>query len=284
MRVLPPWLNVSNETTGVPKSPTSRRRSRLRGTEVRRKSTIRVAPCWRMSMPVVLSERSTMIRPSPLRPRRKSTSRTLCCTSVGRASAKRCTWVVCASPTAPAWSSSVTSTVLPSTCVSKFCARFRLNTTRVRLPAWMTLRLRSDPSSIARCAAPRLFAVSRKSSAIRGGLAMANPAGGLAGADLRVNFTTVRPEEPLATLTASMLFALAGAWACTMPAKPSNASATRNSVLSGAQDAPRRSPETSCQTNGIIIFAPVLCLAEGAAACWTARSSPRRRPGSAPSI
>ena len=47
--------------TGVAKSATSSRRSRFRGSAVLRKSTTSVRPCWRISMPVELSERSTMM-------------------------------------------------------------------------------------------------------------------------------------------------------------------------------------------------------------------------------
>ena len=114
IRALPPWLKVSTVTIGVPKSCTSSRRSRLRGSVVLMKSTISTLPCCRMSMPVELSERSTTIRPSPLAPRRKSTSRSVCWTSPGRDSAKRCTICALASSWSP-WSNSVTSTALPST-------------------------------------------------------------------------------------------------------------------------------------------------------------------------
>ena len=130
----------------MPKSATSRRRSRLRGTVVLRKSTTSVRPCWRMSMPVELSDRSTTRRPSPLRPRRKSTSRSACCDLAGlrlgeALHASRVPGRIAS------WSFSVTTTVLPSTCVSNDCGLLRLNTTRVRLPAWITLRLRRAASS-----------------------------------------------------------------------------------------------------------------------------------------
>ena len=79
MRALPPCSKVSTMRTGVPKSATSSRRSRLRGTLVLMEVDDRaVWPCWRMSMPVLVSDRSTTTRPSPLRPRRKSTSRSAC--------------------------------------------------------------------------------------------------------------------------------------------------------------------------------------------------------------
>ncbi len=63
IRTLAPWVNVSTVTIGVPKSCTSSRRSRLRGSDVLTKSTISALPCWRMSMPVELSDRSTTMRP-----------------------------------------------------------------------------------------------------------------------------------------------------------------------------------------------------------------------------
>ena len=72
-------------------------------------------------------------------------------------------------------------TVLPSRLVSKDCGLLRLNTTRVRLPAWMTFRLRNAASSIARWVAPNPLTVSRKSSAMRGGLWIEKLAGGLTG-------------------------------------------------------------------------------------------------------
>ena len=71
-------------------------------------------------------------------------------TSPARASAKRCTVCVLRRRAASLWSNSVTSTALPSTCVSNVCGLLRLNTTRVRLPACTTLRLRSAGSSTAR--------------------------------------------------------------------------------------------------------------------------------------
>ena len=49
-------------------------------------------------MPALLSDRSTTIRPSPFLPRRKSTSRSACCWSLPRASAKRCAGAGAAGP------------------------------------------------------------------------------------------------------------------------------------------------------------------------------------------
>ena len=42
---------------------------------------------------------------------------------------------------------------------------------------------------------------------MRGGVAMAKPAGGLAGAFFSMNFTIVRPEVPFDTVIESMLLA-----------------------------------------------------------------------------
>ena len=195
IRTLPPCLNVSTVRMGVAKSCTSSRRSRFLGSDVLMKSTISTLPCCLMSIPVAASDRSTTIRPSPAVPRRKSTSRSVCSTSLGRDSANRCTTCAFASSWS-LWSNSVTRTALPSTEVSNVCGRLRLNTTRVRLPAWITLRLRSATSSMTRCVTPSPLPVSRKSRAIRGGVAIAKPAGGLAGAFFNVNFTMVRPETP----------------------------------------------------------------------------------------
>src|SRR5207237_9264650 len=48
---------------------------------------------------------------------------------------------------------------------------------------------------------------------MRGGLLIANPAGGLASGALKVNLTTVRPELPLDTVSPSILLpACASAW------------------------------------------------------------------------
>src|SRR6202040_978578 len=60
---------------------------------------------------------------------------------------------------------------------------------------------------------PSPLPVSGKSSAMRGGLLIANPAGGLASGAFKVNLTTVRPELPLDTVSPSMLLpACASAW------------------------------------------------------------------------
>jgi hypothetical protein len=77
------------------------------------------------------------------------------------------------------------------------------------VPAWITLTLRSATSSMARWVVPSPLAVSRKSSAIRGGLAIANPAGGFAGAFFIVNLTIVRPDAPFDTVSESMLLVCA---------------------------------------------------------------------------
>ncbi len=124
-----------------------------------------------------------MMRPSPFLPRRKSTSRSACWPRPARASAKRDDGSRIGARRS-AWSNSVTRTALPSICVSKVCGLLRLKTTRVRLPACTTLRLRSAGSLTSCAVRPRPLPVSRKSSAMRGGLLIANPAGGLASGDL----------------------------------------------------------------------------------------------------
>ena len=70
--------------------------------------------------------------------------------------------------------------MLPSICVSKVCGLLRLKTTRVRLPACTTFRLRSAGSLTSCAVRPNPLPVSGKSSAMRGGLLIAKPAGGLA--------------------------------------------------------------------------------------------------------
>ena len=136
-----------------------------------------------------------MMRPSPFLPRRKSTSRSACVVSPAAPRRSATPWSRRARQ--PAWSISVTRTLLPSICVSKVCGLLRLNTTRVRLPACTTLRLRSAGSPTSCAVRPSPLPVSGKSSAMRGGLLIANPAGGLASGDFSVNLTMVRPERPL---------------------------------------------------------------------------------------
>ena len=182
IRALPPCSNVSTVTTGVLKSATSSRRSRLRGTdvfmevddqlpalladvdagvvvgEVDDDAAFAVAAAAEIDVAqrVLLVRRRALRRsaaPAPARP----------------------------APRPTVLSDSVTTTALPSTWVSNVCGLFRLNTTRVRLPACTNCRLRNAGSSTARWLLARPLAVSKKSSAMRGGLAIAKPAGGLAG-------------------------------------------------------------------------------------------------------
>ena len=228
-------------------------------------------------MPVELSDSSTTMRPSPFVPRRKSTSRSACWTSPGWVSAKRCT--VCAlASSPPLWSNSVTWTTLPSTWVSKVCGLSRFSTTRVRLPTWTTLTLRSAGSAISWLVRPRPLAVSRKSSATRAGFATANPAGGLAGGAFSVKRTTVRPDAPLETLSESIELVVCA------PVGPAAASASATSSHAAAPMARARVAALSIQTNALIFFAPVSSSRPGStAACWNARSNPPRCPVPAPS-
>ena len=91
MRTFSPCWNALTVCTGVAKSTTSSRRRRFSGSEVLRNSMTMFWPCWRISMPVVVSVRSIMMRPSPALPRRKSTSRIACLASA-LPSAKCATW------------------------------------------------------------------------------------------------------------------------------------------------------------------------------------------------
>ncbi len=190
MRVLLPWRVTSKKSTWVPKSVTSKRRSSAGGSMVWRKSTRTVRPCCRRSIPVAVSERSTMICASPFLPRRKSTSWTLCASLVGLVS-ENC--VVVAAAAAAPLPCSVTTTVLPSILVSYLTSLARLNTTRVRPPAWPNRIVRRSPWLTSWVLLPRPFAVFGKSSATRGGLFTVKDAGGLGRASLRPSLTVTVP-------------------------------------------------------------------------------------------
>src|SRR5438876_5550712 len=98
---------------------------------------------------------------------------------------------------------------------------------------------------------PRPLPVSGKSSAMRGGLAMAKPAGGFASGAFSVNLITVRPELALETVSASRLLA---ACARTSPA-PSATSPARSAItLARACQRKRLEP---VHGKGLIFVAPV---------------------------
>src|SRR5271170_6959799 len=123
---------------------------------------------------------------------------------------------------------------------------------------------------------PRPLPVSRKSSAMRGGLAMVKPAGGFARGALSVNLITVRPEVDLDTLKLSILLSV---WART-GAVPKAAKVAAPSIIAQTRQRRRRDPVDG---KGLIVFAPVfdpsLPRVEG---CSIARSSPPCRPGRVP--
>src|SRR5439155_13736776 len=141
--------------------------------------------------------------------------------------------------------------VLPSICVSNDCGLFRLNTTRVRLPACTTLRLRTAGWPTSCAVRPRPLPVSGKSSAMRGGFVIAKPAGGLGSGAFSVNLITVRPELAFETLTESMLFP---AWAQTGPALRVTIPVQNAATTAHARQRKRRD---SVEGKGLIVFASV---------------------------
>src|SRR5208283_5488400 len=156
--------------------------------------------------------------------------------------------------------------------VSNVCGLLRLNTTRVRDPAWTTLRLRKAGSPMSCADLPRPLPVSRKSSAIRGGLAMVKPAGGLARGAFRVNLITVRPDVPLDTLRLSMLLSV-----CARAGVAPNA--TIAAPASSAAQTRQRRGRDPLDGKGLIVFAPVVDPLPLVVMCSTAQSSLPCRPG-----
>ena len=225
MRTFSPCANVLMVCTGVEKSTTSRRLRRESGSAVFTNSTIRFWPCWRISMPVVVSDRSTTMRPSPARPRRKSMSRIACRVSA-LPSAK------CATP-APATGASAASVmirVLPSTTASCATERRRLSTRRVLSEPCTTFMLRSSPSPISCELRPRLLVVAGKSNAIRAGLATVK-LGGIPLSGALVWTRTVILPPCWVTLNASMLFA----WARAAPVPASHKAAAKSAHRARAE-------------------------------------------------
>jgi len=253
MRTFSPCWKVLTVLTGVPKSITSRRRRRLSGSEVLRNSTTRFWPCWRMSIPVVVSDISTTTRPSPARPRRKSTSRIACLVSA-RPSAKLAIWppgIGCAC----CGSASVISTSRPSMVASCGTARRRFSTRRVRSVPCTTFMLRRSPWPMSCDERPSALTVLGKSKAMRAGLATAKFGGTLRSGSLVVTRTTVLPPTCV-TSKDSMLF-------CCASASPQAASHSRKAERS------------------VLVFIFVVPPPVGARS--TARPTRRCRPAPAPS-
>ena len=218
------------------------------------KSTTSVRPCWRMSMPVrvvgqvdddaafaVAAAAEVDVAQRVLRRRRAAPRRSA---APGPSA--------CAASRARAGSLSVTRTSLPSICVSKVCGLLRLNTTRVRLPACTTLRLRSAGSSTAalRCRRAR-SSVSRKSSAMRGGLVMANPAGGLAGGAFSVKRDDRAARDP--ARDAHVVDAVG------LRCAPESRCTARQSATKGGRPARRRArTATGCRAESLAAFIVLL--------------------------
>ena len=220
-------------------------------------------------------------RCGPRRRRRGGSRRRAACaaTSPGRASAKFCT-TCCFASSCSLWSNSVTSTVLPSTCVSNVCGRLRLNTTRVRLPAWTTLTLRSATSSIValRRAEPVGGVEKVERDARRASRSRSRPADSPA-AFFSVNLTIVRPDAPFDTVSESMLLRSARRPRRTRRT-PAQRRATRTrhgSVAPGSR---------WCQAKRTRSFSSLLCLGVGLDQLQRARALgpvAARRPAPVPS-
>ena len=128
-----PTLSVSTDETGVAKSITSIRRSRLSGKLAPLKSTRTRLPCWRISIDVLGSLRVTIMRPAPSGLRRKSMFSILA-EALGRLTcvalpAKLAVWP------APSETPRRMTILLPETRVSYGTSASILRTTRVRPPA-----------------------------------------------------------------------------------------------------------------------------------------------------
>src|SRR5450631_2950453 len=112
---------------------------------------------------------------------------------------------------------------------------------------------------------------------MRGGLLIANPAGGLASGAVKVNLTTVRPELPLDTVSDSMLLpACDSAW----PTPRITMAAPRAAAPPHARQRGRFN--SLVDGTGLICVAPVFGPPPRAGWCLIAPSSRRRRPAPAP--
>jgi hypothetical protein len=256
-RTFSPCWNALTVCTGVAKSITSSRRRRFSGSEVLRNSMTMFCPCWRISMPVVVSVRSIMMRPSPALPRRKSTSRMACLPSA-LPSAKCATW-----PAAPAGATaaalSVTTMFLPSSETSCATDRRRLSTMRVRSEPCTRFMLRNSPCATSCAFRPSPLDVFAKSNTMRAGLATVKLGGtAFSGSLVAIRMTTLPPCW--ATSKASMLLL---AWASASPIPSSHRASSAPSSLK------RPCVVISCPP----AFAPWCC----------ARPSLRRCPGPLPS-
>ncbi len=125
-------------------------------------------------------------------------------------------------------SASVTSTSLPSTFVSNVCGLFRLNTTRVRLPAWTTLQAAQrrivDGALVARRARSPCRGNRARSAA--GWRSRTRPADWPAAPSAR-SARSCSPEAPRVTVTCSMLL---DACASAAPAAASAANPARRAI------------------------------------------------------
>ena len=251
MRTFSPWANVLIVCTGVEKSTTSRRLRRFSGSAVFMNSTTMFWPCVRMSMPVLESERSTTMRPSPPRPRRKSMSR-IAWRESPRPSAKWATFALAVG----ASEVSVTTRALPSTTASCATDRRRLSTMRVLSDPCTMFMLRSSPSPMSCELRPRLLTAPGKSKAMRAGLATVK-FGGMPVSGCFICTRTVTLPPICVTLNDSMLFACARAAPVPASQRP-----TANSPV-------RRRAAIVCLIIG---------LSPPVAASWRVRPSLHRRP------
>ena len=232
-------------------------------------------------MPVELSDRSTTIRPSPFVPRRKSTSRSVCCDVAG-----------------PRLGEALHRLRLGVELLALVEQRDQDGVALdLRLERLRPVEVEHDARPVAgldhveaaqrrrrrSCAAsaPRPLPVSRKSSAMRGGLAIAKPAGGLAGGVFSVNLTTVSPGAALRRPSPRRC-----CWSPARTPRRQRAAPAQRSEPRARAARPSRPRSRRCQAKRTRSFSSLLCLRVGldaAAACSTARSSRRRRPARVPS-
>ena len=159
-------------------------------------------------MPVLVSERSTTTRPSPARPRRKSTSRIACLASA--LPSAKCAICPPGAVCATAGSDRLITSALPSRLASCATGRRRFSTSRVRSLPCTTFMLRSSPWPMSWLARPSALTVFGKSKAMRAGLATAKFGGTLRSGTLVVMRTIVLPAC-CDTSNDSMLFDWASA-------------------------------------------------------------------------
>ena len=277
-----PAVNVSTVTIGVPKScdvePALEvaRQRRLDEVDDQRLALLADVDAGRRCR--------TGRRRSGLRrcaPRRKSTSRSACWTSPGRASAKRCT--VCA--LASSWS---------LWSIQRHQHRVALD---LRLERLRLVEVEHDARAVAgldHVEAAQRGVVDRAAASRRGrcrcrGSRARSAAGSRSRsrrADWRAAFFSTNLTIVLPGRCPSRRSSSRCCWSPARSAAPAREERQQRPRATRARRGPFApgSRRCRCQTNALIFFAPVSsCRPGSAAACWSARSSRRRRPARAPS-